>query len=113
MAGSELLQNLSDGPCVVECPVRRALDILDGKWTLLVVRDLLSGKKRYSELQRSLEGISPRLLSQRLRDLEAQGLVLRRVFPTNPPTTEYELTEQGLAMRGIIGALAEFGATMA
>ena len=79
---------------------------------MLVLRDLLSGKKRYSELQRSLKGISPRLLAMRLRMLEQHGLVERRVFPTNPPTTEYELTARGQLLRDIFAAMAHFGGTL-
>ena len=99
-----------DAPCGPECPVQRTVEILDGKWTMLVLRDLLSGKKRYSELQRSLKGISPRLLTLRLRTLEQQGLLVRRVFPTNPPTTEYELTARGESLRDIFAAMAQFSA---
>jgi DNA-binding HxlR family transcriptional regulator len=76
---------------------------------MLVLRDLLSGKKRYSELQRGLRGISPRLLALRLRTLEQKGLLVRRVFPTNPPTTEYELTPRGRQLDEIFAAMARFG----
>ena len=100
----------ADEPCSPDCPIRRTAEILDGKWTMLVLRDLLSGKKRYSELQRSLKGISPRLLALRLRTLEQHGLLVRRVFPTNPPTTEYELTPRGEGLRAIFAAMAQFGA---
>ena len=68
--------------------------------TTLIVRDLLGGKKRYSELQRSLLGISPRLLAARLRLLEQNGLLTRTVYPTNPPTTDYQLTTLGYTLRG-------------
>ena len=95
--------------CTDECAVKRTAAILDGKWTTLVLRDLMSGKKRYFELEQSLEGISPRLLTARLRFLEERGIVTRRVFPTNPPTTEYELTNLGLKLRGVIDAMATFG----
>lgn len=95
--------------CGPECPIQRTAAILDGKWTMLVLRDLLSGKKRYSELQRSLKGISPRLLALRLRALEQQGLLTRTVFPTNPPTTEYELTGNGHRLKDIFMAMAAFG----
>lgn len=95
--------------CNIECPVQRTANALEGKWTTLIVRDLLGGKKRYSELQRSLTGISPRLLALRLRTLEQQGLITRTVFPTNPPTTEYELTKHGRQLRVVIEAMAKFG----
>lgn len=108
----DTLQNRALDACDDQCPVQKTAAILDGKWTTLIVRDLLSGKKRYSQLQRSLAGISPRLLAMRLRALEAQGLVTRTVFPTNPPTTEYELTQKGFALTPIITAMAEFGQTL-
>ena len=79
----ETLSQISEIVCGAECPVKRAAMILDGKWTLLIIRDLLSGKKRYSQLQRSLSGISPRILALRLRELESQDLVKRHVYPTN------------------------------
>lgn len=99
-------------PCDDACPVRLAADIVGHKWTTLVVRDLLSGKKRYSELQRSIGGISPRMLAARLRELENAGIITRTVFPTIPPTTEYQLTRLGRKLEKLIGALAEFGTAL-
>lgn len=93
--------------------MRRTASIIEGKWTTLIVRDLLSGKKRYSELQRSLTGISPRLLAARLKMLESEGLVLRTQFPTIPPTTEYELTPLGQELLSVIAAMAAFGERLA
>ncbi len=95
--------------CDDGCTVRRAADIVGHKWTTLVVRDLLSGKKRYSELQRSISGISPRMLAARLKELEEAGMITRTVFPTVPPTTEYQLTRLGRKLEKVIHALAEFG----
>ncbi len=95
--------------CDDACPVRLAADIVGHKWTTLVVRDLLPGKKRYSELQRSIGGISPRMLAARLKELENAGIITRTVFPTIPPTTEYQLTRLGRRLEKLIGALAEFG----
>lgn len=113
---TEKLQNppfpASDKPCEDDCPVRRTAKILEGKWTTLVVRDLLGGKKRYSALQRSLLGISPRLLAARLQLLEKQGILTRTVFPTIPPTTEYALTPRGYQLSGVIAAMAEFGLSL-
>ncbi|WP_207389769.1 helix-turn-helix domain-containing protein [Aquitalea sp. USM4] len=99
-------------PCDASCPVRRAANLVGHKWTTLIARDLLSGKKRYSELLRSVSGISPRLLTERLRELEAAGLVSRTVFPTIPPSTEYELTELGKGFEQVIQAMAVFGASL-
>ncbi|WP_340161340.1 helix-turn-helix domain-containing protein [uncultured Hoeflea sp.] len=99
--------------CDDECPVARASEILSGKWTTLIVRDLLSGKKRYSELQRSLLGISPRMLAARLSMLEQAGLITKRIYPTVPPKTEYERTEAGRRIEPVIAAMAAFGAGLA
>lgn len=109
---AKLISELS-GECDSECPVQRTAKILDGKWTTLIVRDLIGGKKRYSELQRSLPGISPRLLAARLRLLEQHALVTRTVYPTVPPTTEYELTLLGHGLREVIEAMAKFGGNLA
>jgi DNA-binding HxlR family transcriptional regulator len=102
----------NDSNCNASCPVQRAAQVLDGKWTTLVLRDLLGGKKRYSELQRSLVGISPRLLADRLKTLEQQGLVTRTAFATVPPTTEYALTAQGQQVMPVVQALADYGQTL-
>jgi DNA-binding HxlR family transcriptional regulator len=98
-----------DVSCDAACPVQRTADIIEHKWTTLIVRDLLSGKKRYSELARSLSGISPKVLSERLQELEGHRLVMRTVYPTTPPTTEYELTELGRKLEVVIRAMQEFG----
>ena len=95
--------------CDTACPVRRTAEVIGHKWSTLIVRDLLTGKKRYSELERSLAGISPKVLSERLQELEANGLVIRTVYPTLPPTTDYELTELGKGLESVIRAMHEFG----
>ncbi|MBV6648947.1 MAG: helix-turn-helix transcriptional regulator [Hoeflea sp.] len=95
--------------CDEDCPVAKASEVLSGKWTTLIVRDLLSGKKRYSELQRSLSGISPRMLAARLSMLEDAGLVTKTIYPTVPPKTEYELTAEGRRIEPVIVAMASFG----
>ena len=97
------------GACDERCPVRRTAEIVGYKWTTLIVRDLLGGKKRYSELLRSISGISPRILAERLKQLETAGLLGRTAFPTIPPTTEYELTPLGLQLKPVIDAMALFG----
>jgi len=98
--------------CGPDCPVARAHDVLGGKWTTLIFRDLLSGTKRYSELRKSLDGISPRMLAARLRMLEENGLIHKRIYPTVPPKTEYSLTTLGRSMGPVISAMAVFGATL-
>lgn len=98
--------------CDEECPVMRTAKIIEGKWTTLILRDLLGGKKRYSELQRSLLTISPKLLAERLRMLEKNRLVKRTVYPTVPVTTEYELTALGKKLKKVIMAMSEFGGSL-
>ena len=80
------------------CPVCRTAEIVCGKWTLLVIRDLAEGSSRFCELERSLQGISPRTLSLRLRALEEEGIVERHTYPEVPPRVEYALTEKGEAL---------------
>ncbi|TCD10952.1 winged helix-turn-helix transcriptional regulator [Oricola cellulosilytica] len=108
------MKKISDfnGVCDTDCPVARANDIIGGKWTTLIIRDLLSGKKRYSELARSLAGISPRMLAARLDMLCGAGLVAKTVYPTVPPKTEYELTDAGKRIEPVIAAMAEFGSKL-
>jgi len=91
------------------CPVCRTAEVVCGKWTLLLVRDLAEGRSRFCELERSLEGISPRTLSLRLRALEEEGVVERHTFPEVPPRVEYALTEKGLALLPIIEDMRSFG----
>ena len=80
-----------------------------GKWTLLVIRDLAEGPSRFCEMERSLEGISPRTLSLRLRALEEEGVVTRHTFPEVPPRVEYALTEKGEALVPLIEAMRRYG----
>jgi len=91
------------------CPVCRTADIVCGKWTLLLVRDLAEGNTRFCELERSLTGISPRTLSLRLRGLEEEGIVARRTYSEVPPRVEYALTEKGLALLPIIEGMRAYG----
>jgi DNA-binding HxlR family transcriptional regulator len=92
-----------------ECPVCRTADIVCGKWTLLVIRDLAEGCSRFCEIERSLEGISPRTLSLRLRALEEEGIVVRNTFPEVPPRVEYALTEKGKALVPLIEDMRRYG----
>jgi DNA-binding HxlR family transcriptional regulator len=91
------------------CPVCRTADVVCGKWTLLVIRDLAEGCSRFCELERSLEGISPRTLSLRLRALEEEGIVARNTFPEVPPRVEYALTEKGRALVPLIEDMRRYG----
>ena len=91
------------------CPVCRTAEIVCGKWTLLVIRDLAEGRSRFCELERSLHGISPRTLSLRLRALEEEGILERQTFPEVPPRVEYALTEKGMALVPLIEDMRAYG----
>jgi DNA-binding HxlR family transcriptional regulator len=91
------------------CPVCRTAEIVCGKWTLLVIRDLADGRSRFCELERSLHGISPRTLSLRLRALEEEGIVERQTYPEVPPRVEYALTEKGRALVPLIESMRVYG----
>ena len=92
-----------------ECPVCRTADIISGKWTLLIIRDLADDSMRFCELERSLSGISPRTLSLRLRALEEQGIIERKTYPEVPPRVEYALTEKGKALAPLIEQMRSYG----
>src|SRR3954470_13961734 len=91
------------------CPVTATAEILAGKWTILLIRDLAEGRCRFCELERSLAGISPRTLSLRLRALEEEGVLERKTFPEVPPRVEYALTEKGRALIPIIETMRTYG----
>jgi DNA-binding HxlR family transcriptional regulator len=91
------------------CPVCRTADIICGKWTLLLVRELADGRSRFCELERSLAGISPRTLSLRLRALEEEEIVERHEYGEVPPRVEYALTDKGRALLPIIDDMREYG----
>jgi len=92
-----------------ECPVCRTAEVIGGKWTLLIIRDLADSSLRFCELERSLKGISPRTLSLRLRALEEQGIVERRTYPEVPPRVEYALTDKGTALVPLIEDMRTYG----
>lgn len=92
-----------------QCPVCRTADVISGKWTLLVIRDLAGECRRFCELERSLEGISPRTLSLRLRTLEEAGIVERQTFPEVPPRVTYALTEKGQDLVPLIDDMRRYG----
>ena len=93
------------------CPVARTAEIVSGKWTLLIIRDLTTGTKRFSELERSLVGISPKTLSERLTALERESVLQRRTYAEVPPKVEYSLTPKGQALFEVIEAMRSYGRT--
>ena len=92
-----------------QCPVCRTAEVVCGKWTLILIRDLAAGSSRFCELERSLEGISPRTLSLRLRALEEEDIVERHTFPEVPPRVEYALTEKGKALVPLVEDMRRYG----
>lgn len=92
------------------CPVARTAQIIGNKWTPLILRDLADGHMRFSQLERSLKGISPKTLSERLRKLEESSVVKRTCYAEVPPRVEYELTDKGHALLPVIESMREFGA---
>jgi DNA-binding HxlR family transcriptional regulator len=91
------------------CSVAACAEIIGAKWTALLVHDLSEGPRRFSELEHSCAGISPRTLSERLRALEDEGIVERRSYAESPPRVEYELTDKGEALLPIIEEMRHFG----
>ncbi len=91
------------------CAVAATAEIIGAKWTALLVHDLSEGPRRFSELERSCRGISPRTLAERLRALEADGILERQSYDETPPRVEYRLTGKGASLLPIIDAMREFG----
>lgn len=92
------------------CPVAKSLELVGERWTLLIVRDLLlHGTRRFQDLQDSLAGIAPRMLSERLKLMEQHGLVERHLYSDHPPRLAYTLTDRGTDLRFVVGAMAVWG----
>lgn len=91
------------------CPVATTVSIIGSKWKLLIMRNLLARPWRFNELMRDLEGISQKVLTDSLRSMEADGIVVRTVYPEVPPHVEYSLSELGESMRPVIAAMAQWG----
>ena len=94
----------------VSCPVEATLNIIGKKWTILIIRDLLTGTQRWSDLLRSLVGISPRTLAARLDELAEHHIVKQKIYPVIPPHTEYSLTARGKDLHFIIDQMSRWGA---
>jgi DNA-binding HxlR family transcriptional regulator len=92
-----------------ECAVACTAELIGGKWTAILLHDLSEGPRRFSDLERALPGISPRTLSERLRALDEEGIVLRHSYAESPPRVEYELTAKGEGLLPIIEAMRQFG----
>ena len=91
------------------CPVETTLTLISDKWKVLIIRDLLSGTRRFGELKRSVGGVSQKVLTSQLRQMEESGLLTRTVYPEVPPRVEHTLTELGYSLRPVLEALRDWG----
>jgi DNA-binding HxlR family transcriptional regulator len=91
------------------CPVAKSLEVVGDRWTLLLVRDMLSGPRRFQDFQQTLPGIPPNILSDRLKLMDEHGLVTRRFYSEHPPRADYALTDRGRELGIVVGALAAWG----
>ena len=94
---------------IPECPVATTVQLIGNKWKLLILRNLLVRPWRFNELQKNLEGISQKVLTDSLRSMEADGIITRTVYPEVPPRVEYALSELGESMRPILDAMQTWG----
>ena len=99
-------KNIKDLPV---CPVETTLTLIGDKWKVLILRDLMPGKKRFGELKKSIGNVSQKVLTAQLRDMESNGLVNRKVYPEVPPRVEYSLTELGQSLKPILDAMWDWG----
>ena len=91
------------------CPVEYTASLIGSKWKIIILRELLKGTKRYNELTRSVVGISPKVLTENLRALEQDGIVLRKAYSVVPPKVEYSLTKKGNDLKEVIDSMRRFG----
>ena len=108
---SAVIERLPAGTALQDetCPVARTAAVIGSKWTLLVIRDLATGTKRFNVLEKSLTGISAKTLSERLRSLEQEHILSRQAYAEIPPRVEYSLTEKGRALLSLIESMREYG----
>ena len=92
----------------LSCPIQRTIALIGDKWKIIVLCTLIDGTKRFGELQRAMEGITPKVLTRQLRDLERDGLIQREVFPQVPPRVDYSLTPLGLSLMPILEQLHQW-----
>lgn len=93
----------------IECYVEKALNVIGGKWSFLIIKHLFDGTKRFGEIRKLLHGISPKTLTSCLRELESNEIITRTVYPTVPSTVEYNLTDKGYDLKGIIDEMRIWG----
>jgi DNA-binding HxlR family transcriptional regulator len=93
----------------LSCAVETTLNIIDGRWKVLILRELFAGTMRFAQLQRALQGVTQKMLTQQLRELEADGIVHRQVYPEVPPKVEYSLTPLGQSLWPVLEAMHDWG----
>lgn len=91
------------------CPVEITMGLIGDKWKVLIIRDLLTGTKRFCELKKSLSGITQKVLTNNLRQMETSGLILRKVYAEVPPKVEYSLSDTGFSLKPILDSMVEWG----
>ncbi len=91
------------------CPVELTLKIIGGRWKVIIIHQLMDGKRRFCELHRAIDGITQKMLTQQLRELERDGIVHRKVYPEVPPKVEYSLTSLGKSLKPILEAMHRWG----
>jgi DNA-binding HxlR family transcriptional regulator len=92
------------------CPAESTVELIGGRWKIIILWHLFQGVKRYSELQRALMGVTQKVLTQQLRNMERDGLVTRTVYPQVPPKVEYSLTSLGMSLKPVVDAIHRWGA---
>lgn len=92
-----------------DCPVEITMGLIENKWKILIIRDLLTGTKRFGELKKSLTGITQKVLTNNLRQLESSGLVLRKVYAEVPPRVEYSLSDTGWSLKPVLDSMVAWG----
>ena len=100
------MRNINELP---ECPVATTVSLIGSKWKLLIIRNLMSRTWRFNELLKSLDGISQKVLTDNLRQLESDGIIYRKDYKTNPPKVEYGMTDLGLELGKMLNTMASFG----
>jgi DNA-binding HxlR family transcriptional regulator len=108
---NEIKQRFERYNCSKGCPVEATLELIGGKWKGVILFHLLDGTKRFSALQRAVGDITQRMLTRQLREMEADGLVARKIYPVVPPRVEYSLTDEGKTLAPVIDALKSWGET--
>lgn len=93
----------------LSCPVEMTLKVIGGRWKVLILRELFKETKRFGELQQCVRGISQKMLTQQLRELESDGIIHREVYPQIPPKVEYSLNALGLSLKPVLEAMHEWG----